>query len=542
MPWPIPEIGSLIPRETLEIVHPDYEARKDLWEFFRHSDELTGGYAANVTTYTNARTPTTGVASYLIPHTKEDDLDFAERVAHATPPRYVQEGIIGITGVLTEQEPNRTEYPDELTEWLSAVTAQGDTWQQVIGTSIVPLVERYGLVYTLGRRPTIDATNLGEQDRLREAQGLPEVLVHVISPEALRWWETDDTGRYEIVRYLETIETVELSEPQSATGTQYPTDNETIERHWWITDEGWWFADDVESTSEALSVTGVGTWNTDGSALENFPVVKWALKDERPPTEPASFAQLAYFRKESELSKIERASAFPMVVLQTESEDTQSAEIVKGADVVIMVPASSNKDPFYLEPSGVSFDHYVEKRLPELEEAALSPYGRNREVGQNDSGVALAHIQQTAKNIYMQHAQAFSKSEFAALQPISELLGIDMPADARAEWNNKFGTLSSTEQTENLTAFLEMEPGEEYEEHILRSMDKTLLQLSPTQTEAAIDAWKKDREERKSQESEMRDLEMEQLNGGGDDEGGPSMPAAGNPDVALREKARENGE
>jgi hypothetical protein len=159
----------------------------------------------------------------------------------------------------------------------------------------------------------------------------------------------------------------------------------------------------------------------------------------------------------------------------------------------------------------VSFTHFVEHRLPELEEAALSPYGRSREVGGNDSGVALAHIQETAVNIYRTHAKAFSSSEFAMLLPTAELLGDEMPQDAKAEWPTDFGTLSDQKQMESLQMFMDTDPGEEYEAYIISKMGQvTLSELTDKQRQEADEAYKKRQEEAKVEESEMRDLEVEE--------------------------------
>lgn len=522
--WPIPELGSPVPRTALELQHEDYKARISDWEFFRHSDELTGGYSGSVQDYTSSTSIPTFNTSYLVPHEKEDGDEFARRVALATPPRYVQEGITSIVGVLTEQEPNRNEYPDGISEWMSRVNIRGDSLQQVIASEIAPLVERYGLMYTLSARPEFGGDTEGEQKEALEAAGVPEVLLHLISPEAVQWWVEDDTGRFEIVRYVETV-------TEFVYDGAYVVDEKDVERHWYITDEGWWYVDDPKETTTSgtnpLKVDGVGYWEGPGQQMTHFPLVRWQLKDQRAPTEVASFAQLAYYRAESELKKIEEASAFSMLWVPVETSDANPTEVVKGPDPVGGFPSEGSHTPLLLEPSGVSFTHFVEHRLPELEEAALSPYGRSREVGGNDSGVALAHIQETAVNIYRTHAKAFSSSEFAMLLPTAELLGDEMPQDAKAEWPTDFGTLSDQKQMESLQMMLDADPGEEYEAYIISKMGQvTLSELTDKQRQEADEAYKKRQEEAKVEESEMRDLEVEEK------QFAMAQPAAMNPAVA----------
>jgi hypothetical protein len=130
--WPLPEVGNTIPQNTINLEHPEYIARKYLWEFFRHSDELTGGYKPSVETFTAVTAVPSFDETYLIPHIRETDQDFKRRVAAAKPPRFVREGIESITGVLTEQPPNRDAYPEPLKEWSSRVNADGDSLQQWI--------------------------------------------------------------------------------------------------------------------------------------------------------------------------------------------------------------------------------------------------------------------------------------------------------------------------------------------------------------------------------------------------------------------------
>ncbi len=500
--WPIPKKDSIVPPDAIRLEHPDYKLRKDTWEFFRHSDLLTGGYTASVQTYKGPDTAPSFKETYLIPHIKESNPeDFARRVAAARPPRFVQEGISSIVGVLTQQEPNRDEYPDKLKEWIDGVTISGATLQQWIATEMWPLVERYGVCYSYARRPSIAAGNLQEQEQKIKDAGLPEVLLHVITPENLPWWNVDEVGQFEIIRYVET------KTKQTLQGG-YATEELEFTRHWWITHEGWWYTDEhTQGDDTKLVVVDAGTWNSGKKPMENFPIVKWGLKDEIGPTETAAYAQLMYFRKESELHVVEVEAAFPMTWLPTTAGDENPEETVKGPHQIggWDPEGTGGANPMILETTGVSLMHFADKRLPQLEADASAPYGINDSVGGNDSGVALAHIEQKAKTLFTQHSQSGAMSEFAALQPVAELLNEKLEDKQRAEWSKNFGTLSDSSMSEILTAFKEMEPGEDFEEHILKKMAQMTGDMTADQIEAAVETWKTEREEVKQREQDQED-------------------------------------
>jgi hypothetical protein len=200
--------------------------------------------------------------------------------------------------------------------------------------------------------------------------------------------------------------------------------------------------------------------------------------------------------------------------------------------------------PLILEPSGVSLAHYTEKRLPELEADAAAPYGINDAVGGNDSGVALAHIEAKSTTIYIQHAQAGGESEFAGLQPVAELLGETLEDENRAEWNMNFGTLSDSSMAEILTAFKEAEPGEVFEEEILKKFASMIGGMTADQVDAAIEAWKSEREEQKKREQEQEDAlfdsegELRRAQTDKTEAEAKNLPFAANPDSAGKPKER----
>ena len=502
--WPLPKKGARVPPEAITLEHDEFKAKKKFWKFARESDELTGGYEASTQTYKGPESAPSFKETYLIPHIKESDPEmFARRVAAARPPRFVKEGIESIVGVLTEEEPNREEYPPKTKKWTSGVTITGASFQEWVSTDLWPLVERYGLCYSYARRPSVGGANLKEQEQKIKDAGLPEVLLHVITPENLPWWNVDDLGQFEILRYVE-----QKTKPRLQDG--YAVEDEAFTRHWWLTLEGWWYTDEnkiAEAGSPVtLKVEAVGTWNTDGKPLKHFPVVKWNLKDDIGPTETAAYAMLMYFRKESELGLVEESSAFSMTWVPISGGDEDPEETVKGPHQIGGYDAEAGGKPMLLETTGVALTHFSDKRLPQLEADASAPYGINDSVaGANDSGVALAHIQEKAKSIFRDHSKSAGQSEFAAIQPVAELFGEEIGEGQRAKWPTKFGTLADASQGELLTGFKEAEPGAGYEEHILRKWSKLTLELTPEQEQNAIDIWETEREEMKTREQDAED-------------------------------------
>jgi hypothetical protein len=199
-----------------------------------------------------------------------------------------------------------------------------------------------------------------------------------------------------------------------------------------------------------------------------------------------------------------------------------------------------------LETTGVSLAHLAEKRLPELEADASAPYGINDSVsGANDSGVALAHIEQKANSIYIDHALAGSLSEFAGMQPVAELLGEVLEEGQRAEWSTNFGTLSDASMSEILTAFLAAEPGPVFVEEILKAFATMLpANLTAERLEEAIKAWNTEREEQDAREQDMEDAlaegegELRRAQVDKTDAEAKNLPFAANPKSAGKPKER----
>jgi hypothetical protein len=510
MPEALPKKDEIVPREAITLEHPDFTANKAEWEFFRHSDELTGGYTASTATFTGPTAIESFDTTYLVPHGKEDSLDLDRRVAKATPPRFVQEGIMGVTGDLTQQSPDREGYPEKIKKWANRVNIEGDTLKQFIDARVVPMVLRYGHGYTYAIRSSVVAETEKEAQEKRDAGGIPEVLIYALNPENVPWWRTDDLGRYTNLRYVEHKSRVTYSGP-------FPVGYTKIKRHWFLSLEGWYYVDDYTdivvsgqplTEDVPLTVGAVASW---GKTLKWFPVVKWDLEGNNP-TKPASYAQLAYFRKDSELDNLETECCFPMKFLPVESIVENPAEVVMGPSMVGTFPAGGKHVPMILQPDATAFTHYQEQRLPALEDMAKAPYGRSAAAGAA-TGLALAHQEKASTAVLKDLAGAFEKGEFSALLPVAELLGDELSDEARISWPREFHALNAQMQMEVLTGFSDLEPGDEYKKEILKAAGKVALpDLSAKRTDECLDAWEADEKEKREAEAEKDDLLFDMQN------------------------------
>jgi hypothetical protein len=456
----IPSIGTPVPIDLLQVRHPDWSKWIDRWKFFRDSHELTGPYGAVLTEYYGPSDAFNTIPSYLIPHEKESTREYQRRVREARCPRFVQQGISHLIGVLSQRSARRDKYPAAVRDWLNWVDTKGATWDLFVQNHVLPMMLRYGVCYVFPHRPALDV----ETEAQREASGLPRVVLDVISPEALVMWETDDYDRLTWARYYE-----EISLPAGPMGER--SDRATVRRYWTIDAEGWWAVDYVAEDAEILEVgtkqvahlrvCEAGRW--DGQQVPEAgadiapageplflaaPIAAVQYEGWRSPTETAALAQLEYYRVASELRKLESSTAFSMVWYPCLGTPDDPAEIVKGPDQVGTFPADSKQPPMMLSPDSGPFEH-LSKRLADLKIESLLPYGIMGTDGVS-SGIALAQVEHASSHQYRVASRALSQGEYAVMELVAPLLGEEMDPQSRAEWPTEFGALSSTKQIADL--------------------------------------------------------------------------------------------
>jgi hypothetical protein len=494
----IPPKGETIDRAVIMADHPQYTQGIDLWMFLRHSHELTGGFAPYVKDFTSIAAPTLFSHTFLVPHEKEDAADLNRRVAHATPPRFVRDGIAATSGVLLQQSARRT-YPPALEEWMAAVTISRESWDTWLGISLIPALLRYGFVYVLPHRPAIEALNMAQYDEA----GLPPVVVDIVSPEALRAWEYDDVGQLLWARYTE-----DRMDSHGPLGTS----TDAIKRHWWITALGWFAVDDLSAASaagsnDALVVVTSGHWLESQQPLTcGAPLAAWEFPDHVGPTHIAATKQLEYYRTESDLRKLETATAFSQVWVPVASRDQDPSLTVKGPDIVGGFPYDAKHTPLILSPDSGPFAHFSE-RLSVLRSECMEAYGLGDPPSGATTGIALAHTEVKATNLYRLMGQVCAKGEASTMRVVSQLLGVEWNDDMRPVWPKEFGALASTKTLENVETFAKLEPGDEYMKLAIKAAASALMpDLSAAEIEladAGIVKAQQEKAEQKKKDAEM---------------------------------------
>jgi len=535
MPYEIPAPGTVVDPIELDQHHPEYVRLAPWYRFLRESDEGSGGFAPVVDSYTRAELPARTLESYLVPHEREDDTGYQWRIRRARPLRYTAMGIQITAGVLTYRPPRRDAYPDRLQEWMQAVTVEGTDFETAVATMIVPTLERYGWCMAYLHRPYVQGDTVLQVQAAREAVGLPELILDVITPEQIRGWERSVTGEFLWIRYVEHVYVG--AGPRGGAGA-------TIRRHWWLTPEGWWYVDDLRSTVEGYSprssvdaadastriqgdqttepvtaldgstelrVGGSGRWSS--ASLGVVPVAVWQLPGRNTPAGPSALAQLEYFRAESELKKIEASTAFPQLWVPEIGQGVDPRTKIRGDDVIGTFPHDSRHVPQILTPESGPFDHYM-KRLERLESEAMAPWGLQIQAGAS-TGLALSLIQERATNLYRAHAKACTQGEYATLQLAARLLGLSADDVGRAQWPTEFSSLASTQIVNDVETFLGFSPGRSYEQHAIREAARVIL---PHLTQTEIEEADRDLEARYAEDdataAEERDGEV--ASGGGD--------------------------
>lgn len=548
-------VGSLVPKEVVSTRHPKWSEWIDRWQFFRHSHDLTGPYAAVLSAYTgpDAISPqgesmdATGAVwdSYLVPHEKETAYEFQRRVKEARCPRFVQQGIASMVGVLSQRSARRDGYPDKVREWLDWVDSAGSTWDLFVQNALLPMVLRYGIGYVFPHRP---ALKVQTQAQAEEA-GLPPVVLDVVSPEALVAWEIDEFERMTWVRYYEEIclpvgPTAELQKP--------------IKRYWTIDRYGWWAVDDLESAvvtvkgddgreREYLRVVDSGYW--DGSDPEQgtpdaerkalflaAPVAAVAFEGWHSPTETASLAQLEYFRVASELRKLGSSTAFSMLACPVTGDSSSAAEILKGPDQVLTYPSDAKSAPTMLSPDSGPFEHY-RQQLADLKIESLLPYGIMGTDGVS-SGIALAQVEHQSSHLYRVTSRVLSQGEYAVMELVAPLLGTTMPPESRAEWPTEFGALSSTKQIADLVELATLTSNPEVKiDLVCKAVDICLPDLSDDRRQEVRESIEETiHADAEAQADLQRAAEEAMLN----PEAGEAPPAAGGSGATtMRPKAME---
>jgi hypothetical protein len=535
----IPKPGTVVKQEAIssQADHPEFRQRSQWYRFLRESHEMSGGYAPVLDTHRYAADPTTLLTSYIIPHEREDITQYQTRVRAAKPPQFVAEGIAITAGVLSYQAPRRSGHTPVLEEWLRWCTVDGQDWRSVVSTAVVPMLERYGWTGVLLTPPPVSGQTEAQVRAAREQAELPALLASVVTPEAIRAWGTDSLGRLEWVRYVEVV---------YLAGGPLDGGGQRVRRHWWITKQGWWYVDDLRGsadvemlspqrddpqkidasashqgdqardayaspsgkTEQKLIVGGAGKWKPDGSPLSRLPLVVWELTNRVSPSHACALAQLDYYRTESELRNLELQTAFSQVWVPMMSDNTDPTQFVRGGASIGSFPMDARHVPLMLSPDPGPFEHFM-KRLQDLRNDAYGAWGLRQDLSGGSTGLALSLIQERSTNLYRQHAEALTQGDVRTMSVAAEMLGEELSDDFTAEYPTDFSSLTATAIVENVTLFLAMDPGEEYEVRAKQEAARAVLpQMTEQEHSDAEESLRQRIADKEAEAQEMRDLEI----------------------------------
>lgn len=503
------ETGSAFPRKAIELQHQTYKDNIDEYIFFRHSHELTGGYKANNQTFQQYQDiPDIPELSYLVPHAREDSRDFSRRVLMSSPPGLIRIGISKLIGVLTQQEPDRTKYPDKLKDWMDAVDVKKRPYRLFVTSEILPLMIRYGFVFVFPHRRKSQGPTAANANN--------PIVLDIVNPENVAAWSCDDVGNFEWLRITEEITNdIEIDSEKQ----------DTTKLHWYLTKLGWFCVSEKSEgviNSSEYPVIDHGYWKNKKAPLDYVPIAIWELNGHNSPLKSAAYSQVKYFRLESAMTELEEETAFSQPWIPSHDSPQEVSKQIKGTHSFGTFDPESKHTPMILSPDPGPFDHYM-KRLDSVRDETLQPFGV-RSTTRASSGIGLAHEQEDAVNLYRDFAKACSLGEFQTMQIVADLMGIKLDLSQRVSWNTEFSMLSKTEQMDNLDRFKGLAPGQGYEREIIKQAGMINLSgMSASDHDAAIKEWDKEQSALEDEYAEAHD-----------DQGTPEVPMDDEPNNPIK--------
>jgi hypothetical protein len=302
----VPGSDATIPRAAVIVEHPGYQAQRRTLRFGRENYEGSGGYAPFLEEVTLSDTQPddeqTGTfridknaRTYLFRHPREKK-KFERRYAMSYLTNVIKKAVNMLSGFLTKQQPTYDDYPSGVTNWMSSVTPDGDTWEQFKSHNIVPQTIYYGWLPTIFYRAPTDAVTAEQQIE----QG-GQLVVEIINPENIIHWKAGASG----------FEWLKVKTKVDKTG---PLDEKQVlvDRYTWYTQVGYWAVDDDGTSTElplALDDDGkpiVGEW------ANGMPIVVWSLRGGAL-TQDANAVQRECFNVNSLIQEQERETTFAML-------------------------------------------------------------------------------------------------------------------------------------------------------------------------------------------------------------------------------------
>jgi len=444
----IPDPGTTIPRAAVIVEHPRYQAQLRDLRFGRENYEGSGGYAPFLEDVNLSDTQPddeqagsfkidANVRTHLFRHPREK-MKFHRRYAMSYLTNVIKKAVNMLAGFLTKKQPFYDKYPKAVTDWMSSVNADGDTWEQVKSHDIVPQTIYYGWLPVIFYRAPTDAVTAKQQID----QG-GQLVVEVINPENIIHWKAGTSG----------FEWLKVKTVVDKTG---PLDEQQVlvDRYTWYTQEGWWAVDDnKDKTASELPIA----LDDDGKPIagewaNGMPIVVWSLRGGAL-TQDANAVQREAFNVNSLIQEQERETTFAM--LASPGRPAQKGERVaqSGSDNVWWFDDQATNVPFWMAPPPHVLEHFMAKRVALVEEI-LSTMGLDFDSGSGQTGVAFQFKMAKIVRLLQVTADSFSRSESRSLARVGLEEGEPVDEKVRCSWPSEFDAKDVEKEMDGLERVL----------------------------------------------------------------------------------------
>jgi hypothetical protein len=444
---PIPTPGTPIPREAVEARHPDWEDERNEKRLYREACESSGGFAP----YTHEirlrdQWPTdesvgslridTVRRTYLYRHPRERR-KFWRRAVMAYCPGVTRKSWKTTSGFLTKQDVVYDHYPAPLTDWMQEVNKRKADWQLYRDTTLIPMTLYYGELPVLLSFPPHDA-----ETRAQQIEQGADLTVTAISPEVTLDWirdDDDDGGCYRELKYVVERDT---------TPSLLTTSHTTTRRFHYITQEGWWYIDEVHDKGEKnWPVVASGEWPTD-----EMPLVIWkATESGVSVVHNAAQLERELYNIVSLIQEIERELTFPQRVMPDPGEKDRAS--VRATDSDLWADPDATWTPYILAPDAVALERLMAKE-ENLKVRILEEFGLEFSEGAT-TGVAQSFKMSKIVRFLSDLSDNIEESEFLTHSLAAQMLGSELDPEARAQRVKEFDARQMERLVENLLMVLE---------------------------------------------------------------------------------------
>jgi hypothetical protein len=457
------------------------------WRFYRESYEGTGGYGPYVRDITVIDTwPTdegagtlyldTSDRTYLYKHPRERN-KFRRRVIMAYLPNVIKRSLNMMVGYITKQTPTRNDWPDRLTKWMSDCNGAGDAWDVFKNTELVTPCLYYGFLPILVHRKPSTAQTQAQLDLENN-----QPTVSIINPEALIDWVWDDSLNIRMAKVKEKVD---------VTDTLFTKAHATIDRYWYYTPEGWWYADD-NGEDDDIPIVDVQPW----SKPRESPFITWRLGlTGRSMIADAATTQRELYNVRSEITEQRRETLFCMLSAPDaggDENDIRSKRV--GSDNVWWFPHDSRHRPDWMAPPAVPMDQMREESNG-LALQILEEMGLDFDSGGGTTGMAFSFKMSKIVRLLKDTVASLQRAENQTLREVCRQLGQEADDKAISKWPTEFDAKDVAKELEAMQMLVDMGVGPTFEAEAkyrsattaMPDMDETARQKGKSEIETEIE-------------------------------------------------------